>query len=576
MEDRPWPAASRRLFILMAAGFVLITYGLMWGLPNLYDFAQDSVVPQGNLAQVNAPFEKVTAFRYPPFHFLVLRAFFLPARGLLRISGLAENLKVASTLFILGARLVSVAMALGVLGLIYATGRRLWDERTGWAAALLFVLSPVTLYYAKNANLDIPYLFWLALALFFYVRILQENRRRDYLWLGISAALAVCTKDQAYGFLLLMPVALLFRLRARLKLPLREFLPSALRFAWPAALGFAVPFALIHNILFEPAEFLRHVSVVIGPGSEGWRQFSGGPVGQLRLLAETALRLCDAWTLAGAALAIFGLAVAFREGGERRTRLATLVPVLSYHLSFLAVIGYVYPRFVLPMLLVLALFAGRGAVRLWRGGGFGRIAAVALTAWIGLAGLCVDYVMSEYPQYDAQRWLERHASAETQIFYVGDMRDMPRFNAPLDAHPVEPTAEAIQGLRPPADLIVLSFAPGQAASGTRSFRISSILRRHLGDWGLVRSAGGGKGFLERLVAGEFGYTEAARFESPICAWAPEVAESLNRTIVILGRKGGHFQHGDTATSLNTEARPAPNRRAGRRRTRRNTERKSGF
>ena len=115
----------------MAAAFLLIAYGLMWGLPNLYDFAQDSVVPQGNLAQVRASFEKVTAFRYPPFHFMLLRACFLPARGLLQVSSFGENPKVASTLFILTARLVSVAMALGVLGLIYAIGRRLWDERTG-------------------------------------------------------------------------------------------------------------------------------------------------------------------------------------------------------------------------------------------------------------------------------------------------------------------------------------------------------------------------------------------------------------------------------------------------------------
>jgi hypothetical protein len=513
----------------MALGFLFITYGLMWGLPNLYDFAQDSVVPLGNLAQISVPFEKVTAFRYPPFHFMLLRACFLPARSLLQVTRLGENPKIASTLFILTARLVSAAMALGVLGLIYAIGRRLWDERTGWAAALLFGLSPVTLYYAKNANLDIPCLFWLALALFFYVRILQENRRRDYLWLGLSAALAVCTKDQAYGFILLMPVVLFFHLRAK---------PQALRSASLAALGFVVPFLAIHNILGDPAGFWRHVSVVIGPGSEGWRQFSRGPVGQLRLLTETALRLADAWTLAGLALAIFGLAIAFREGGDRRARLATLVPVLSYYLSFLAVIGYVYPRFVLPMLLVLALFAGRGAVSLWRGGRLGRIAAAALIAWIGLAGLCVDYAMSEYPRFDAQKWLETHASAETRLFYVaeqGDMRDMPRFNKPLDAHPVAPTSEAIAGLRPPADLLVLSFEEGHPATGARSFRISSILRRHLGDWGLVRGADSGKGFLERLVAGEFEYTEVIRFESPISAWVPEVAESLNRTIVILGR-----------------------------------------
>jgi hypothetical protein len=116
------------------------------------------------------------------------------------------------------------------------------------------------------------------------------------------------------------------------------------------------------------------------------------------------------------------------------------------------------------------------------------------------------------------------------------MRDMPRFNRPLDPHPVAPTPEAIAALQPPADLLILSFEHGHPAAQTRSFRISSILRRHLGDWGLAGSGGGGeKGYLERLVAGEFGYTEVRRFQSPISAGVPEVAESLNRTIVILGR-----------------------------------------
>lgn len=528
-DDRPSPIARRRFLILMAAALVLCVYGLMWGLPNLYDFAQDSVVPLGNLAQVGAGFGEVTAHRYPPFHFILLQVCFLPLRGLLRISSLGENPKVASTLFILTARLVSVAMALGTLPIIRAIGRRLWDERTGWAAALLFILSPAALYYAKNANLDIPYLFWLALALFFYVRILQEGRRRDYLWLGLTAALAVCTKDQAYGFVLAMPLVLLFHLRGK---------PQALRPAVLAALAFAVPFALIHNIFFDPGEFWRHVQVVIGPGSQGWRQFTRGPLGQLRLLTETVLRAADAWTLAGLALVVLGLVAAFRGIEGRRTRLAALAPILTYHLSFLAVVGYVNPRYALPMLLALAPFAGHGAVSLWLKGALGKATALALVAWIALAGLSVDYAMTNYARYDAQKWLETHASAATRIRFVceqGDMRDMPRFNEPLNPKPVAPTAEAIAALEPPADLLVLSFERGNPAAGSPSLRASALLRRHLGNWGLLSAAGDGPSFLDRLAAGEFGYREAVRFQSPIAAWVPEVCESLNRTIVILER-----------------------------------------
>jgi hypothetical protein len=46
---------------------------------------------------------------------------------------------------------------------------------------------------------------------------------------------------------------------------------------------------------------------------------------------------------------------------------------------------------------------------------------------------------------------------------------------------------------------------------------------------------GGDSFYEKLVAGRLGYREAARFESPIAPFVPEVAESVNRTIIIMER-----------------------------------------
>jgi 4-amino-4-deoxy-L-arabinose transferase-like glycosyltransferase len=511
-------------FLLLAGALALCGYGLMWGLPNLFDFAQDSVVPAGTLAQMGFSFSEITAHRYPPFHFLLLHVAFLPARALMLLPGIGDNPKVSATLFILTARLLSVAMALGATWLIYRIGRRLWSEAAGLAGALFFILSPVTLYYAKNANLDMPSVFWLAASLLVYVRLLQEDRPRDYALLGLLAALAVCTKDQVYPFYLVMPVPVVLK-------------------AWPAPdrwrkLGLAtaaaaVPFLLIHNILFRPGDFALHVQTIVGPASQPWQECARGPAGQARLLLETLLRLMDAWTLPGALLAAGGVAVALRESKASALRWF-LAPAAAYHLAFIAVIGYVYPRFMLPVMVVLAPFAGRGIVGLWQWRpNWGKAAAVAVLAWVGLAGALLDHVMSDYERYDAQMWLQENATAETRIAYVGDMRDMPRFNAPLDPRAMEDSHEALRAAQPPPELIVLSFQQG-VAPGSGSLRLPTLLRRRLGDWGRVRSRGEPV-FTRDLLAGKLGYVVAARFESPGARFVPEVAESVNRTIIILRR-----------------------------------------
>jgi len=530
---------EHRTALLLAAAFVVCVWGLMWGLPNAFDFAQDSLVPMGKLAERGFDLEAVTAYRYPPAHFMLLRVVFVPVSLLGRLPAFADNEKMEATLFILAARVVSLAMALGTVWIVFLLGRRLWNETAGYAAALLFVFSPLTLYYAKNANLDIPYVFWLAWALFIYVRILQENRKRDYVWLGILSALAVTTKDQAYAFLLLMPVPLIWNLlRPREDTaPPKKFMPALAT----GAVAFLGVFALVHNLLFDWNGFVRHVKTILGPGVEGWRLFGRGPGGQARLLVETILRVFDAWTPAGLALAGLGVGLAFRRGEDRRLPVALLAPVVSYYLFFLAIIGYVPTRFVLPVLLLASLFAGRGFAWLWEKASprrsVCRAAAVLFMIWVGLAGLSVDFVMANYSRYAAQKWLQDNVPVETQICWIGDMRDMPRFNEPLDPKPCEPTAQAIAEAAP--DMLVVSLAQEHAASGTRGIRLSSMVRANLGDWGLTDDAKhrrAEEGFMQPLVQGEFGYAASKRFASPIAPLVPEVCESLNRTIVILERE----------------------------------------
>ena len=528
----------------MAGVVIMCGVGLMWGLPNHWDFAQDSVVPLGRLALINAPADEVTQYRYPPFHLKLLTGLFRPLRRIIESSPIHENDKLSATLFILSGRVVSLAMAAGAVWLVMRTGARLWNEHTGMAAAMTFTLAPVTLYYAKNANLDMPYVFWLAWAFFFYVRILQENRARDYLWLGLLTALSTCTKDQGYAFFVLMPIPLILHLRR----PAPGERPPPARAAWTriglGLAGFLVPFVLIHTFLYDHHQgFWIHLKTVTGVASVGWREFTRGPAGQLRLLIATLLRLMDAWTPAGLFLAGVGLWLELRNRKPGRLTWAVFLPVISYYLFFPAVIGYVYTRFLLPVVLVLALFAGRAVVWLWQAAGRrapARAAALALVGWVALAGVSVNLVMSRYSRYNAQVWMEKNLSAQTRISYLGDMRDMPRFNKPLNAVPLAgDTAKALVAARP--DVVVLSLQQGQTPAASPCMRLSSIARRRLRHlaFGRALEAGARRSrstAMEDLLRGDLGYVIAERFESPIAPFVPEVAESLNRTIVIMKRE----------------------------------------
>ena len=115
---------------------------------------------------------------------------------------------------------------------------------------------------------------------------------------------------------------------------------------------------------------------------------------------------------------------------------------------------------------------------------------------------------------------------------------------PARCDPVEPTAAAIAGLQPPAEparALVRGRTPRHTQGGRTRCRHTFVpfrLDSAPAFWqlGIDRRRRRRKRLSRRLVAGEFGYIEVARFESPISAWVPEVCESLNRTVVILGRR----------------------------------------
>ena len=412
-------------------------------------WGNDEVAPMGPLVYAKRTFiHQSWSHKYPAFHFMVLSAVYAPyltylifseQLSLSRLSdhwpyGLSEPTSTLTTLVLI-ARLVSVAMSTVIVGLIYLITRRLFGRIPALFAALIVVFCFPFIYYSHTSNVDIPYLFWFTLGFFFYVRLLEESRTRDYFLLGMCLALAVATKDQAYGLIPFLPVALLWfrageqqrsgqtlRLRDRMAhLPWRQL--------GLACTVFVVTYALAANLLFNWHGFVRHVQHITGTGSVPYQEFTNTVAGHLGLLSKTVALLARSW---GAPLLIVcSVGLLWGLIRFRRVSLALLAPALSYYLFFIAVILYAYPRFVLPFVLILAIFGGKLLGDLWDASGrlpwVTRPAIAVLLLYSLIYGASADWLLEKDPRYQAEEWINRHIPPAAIIETYGPSQYLPRF-----------------------------------------------------------------------------------------------------------------------------------------------------
>ena len=241
------------------------------------------------------------------------------------------------------------------------TGTRAFGPRAGLLAAGIFALVAPFLYYAKTANVDVPYLFWFAVSMVLYLQILDQLRLRDFILFAACATFSVCTKDQAYGMFLLMPLPIVAQIaRANRQAGIARPFWRALvdRRLLAAALTAAVLFAAIHNLVFNLGGFREHVAFIVGPGSVTYQVFDATIAGRLALARFSAHLIQESFGWPFFVAAGIGLGIA---AFTRRLRLMAtwlMVPAVSYYFGFINVVLYSYDRFVLPICFVLAVFAG--------------------------------------------------------------------------------------------------------------------------------------------------------------------------------------------------------------------------
>jgi len=443
---RPVAAAVVRIrsdrILAAATGIITVSciinlVGIPWGLPGFW--AGDEITPIAVLTALDHHFSHGWFDRYPPFEFQLLGVAFSPwleaaSAGWLRMSDAGQ----ATTLTLL-SRLISVAASMGTLAATGACGALAFGKRAGVLAMAMLALVPMFVYYSKTANPEALYLLWFALSLLFLLRWLRSVALADAVLLGVTATLAICTKDQAYGLYVAIPFVMTYTLwRRRLAEGRtdrwRALLSSIFdRRLWAAALLSAVLFALIQNLAFNRQGFLDHVRFITGPGSHVYRIVESTWRGRLQLLRLTIELDRRSWGWPFWLVGGCGVIVAFTGRGSRRIAAVFTIVIAFYYLSFINVILYDYDRFLLPVCLIQALFGGLALDR-WLERSRATRAALgagvvgAAFAYAFLYAATVDVLMVNDSRYTVERWLHAHAGSQDQIGTVFPATALPRLD----------------------------------------------------------------------------------------------------------------------------------------------------
>lgn len=521
---------DRRCVLLGAIAVILFLVGSTWGIP----FATSEITDRGWDVDGVAGMSVLAEFHnllirpkpdwytaYPLFHYLVLGALYAPYLGYLRLSGgfgaptddypygFEDPIATLAILTMI-ARAVTVLMAGGIVITAYLIAKTLWDRAAATWAALVVLLAGSMAFYARTSNLDVPALFWTALGVLAVVRILTHGlTRRRAILLGVTAALAVATKDQTYGAL--VPGLVFLALAVSWRTGRAEGRPGV-KLAWGHLLvmtlvGAAV-YAVANGIVFSPSRFVRHLEFVTGFERSFFNLQHPSTLTILRpatvsgyamlfwdILLATAASIGPLLLIAG----LIGIPIAWRNRPASRLLVWMM---LGFVVLSLFPIRHMQYRYALFPGFVLALFAGYAISWAWtRGGPRRMLAGLVVTVGLGwqvLTGIDLTYQMLFDARYRAGDWLAAAADPGDRLGYFGARHQLP--SVPAGVVPIE--------------MMTDSSAVERVARGAGGVRFIVVAPDYFGDPSRERSLFLPEAIYRQLKDGTLGYERAAMFTTP--------------------------------------------------------------
>jgi len=473
--------ASPRWLLVIA--FLMILPGLFWGLPSAVTPQVDAPVPLGPLyffAEYRNP--QVDTI-YPAFHqLLLLPIYAIAMAGYWVIGGISHltstwpyGMRDVSAFFSVLILLSNLVAAVMGLAMLYIAWRLAESHRTwAWVGILMAATNGVFIYYCRVGNLDIPYNFWWAVALFFLWKYFFQAKlfRASLFPAAIAAACAAGSKDQACG--LAMGAGLSILLFPSVQV--RSF-ASRFRSAFIFGVSFLASYTVV-AILPHPLRWWYHLLYILADKAP--TPIPRNAAGEVQTFLLSMGWLLKVFTIPVLVLAAAGLWFLFQSGRSREFWVLVL-PLVCYYIVAVAPTRVFYPRFTIPFFVPVIVLAIHGVGFLAESVFAAPRARLAWTA--ALAALLVfqfafSYLPVTYAQvFDVKRQLTQDlpgALPERSPLLVSRMQS---YNYPnrgvyenyalmkLPQDPVEPPSRHAANLFRPLDPNVAYYLWGSGNTG---------------------------------------------------------------------------------------------------------------
>ncbi|HEY2905308.1 MAG TPA: phospholipid carrier-dependent glycosyltransferase [Vicinamibacterales bacterium] len=432
---------GRALAAIVALAAVVRFWGLGFGLPYTQARPDETIIIGVVLSFLHGRFA-VEFYDYPWLYMWALTAVYFAyfawgvAIGAFHsIADLTASWPVHWEPFFLLSRALSATLGTATVAVVFAVGRRLWDETTGLLAALFLSLAFLHVRDSHFGTTDIAMTFLLMVAMALLLRS-HLGQRNSFLQAGVAAGFAAATKYPAA--LLVVPafvsdIVRRFELAGGVRTRDRRLMRFGIGFSLAVLVG--VPF-----VLFDTQRFLHAMDVLkqSTTGGQGLVPIESGWIRHLRL----SLRY-------GVGLPMLVTAVAGMVAILVRTPAVGAV-LFAFPLVYYAVAASmrnVFFRYAIPIVPFLCLAAARliclvvpRVVAAWpvRLSSPWRLAA----PWIIGAAVVAPSALSVY-QFDrivaradnrvvVARWFEQHVPPRSSVLQSGSQYGHAQFDPGLN------------------------------------------------------------------------------------------------------------------------------------------------
>jgi 4-amino-4-deoxy-L-arabinose transferase-like glycosyltransferase len=341
------------LGVLLVATFVLRLWGIKQGLPYSYNVDEATHFVPRAIGFFGHDLNPHYFLNPPAYSYLLHVVFELWFGG--RDAVTHAYVTDPTSVFIV-ARLVAAVLGTVAVWLTFLAAARLFDRAVALAAAAVFGLAFLPIFYSHLALNDVPTLAPVALSLYGIAGVLRRGRKRDYALAGLGVGLAAATKYTGGVTLLCLLAAFVCDAAGGGRAKAARGVVLCLLTAFVAFIA-ANPYAILDwNAFRDGVSSQASLAAGEDPVKLGTTEGSG----------ITYYLWSFTWGLGWApTLAALGGAVLLAV----RRRLAMVLVLLPAPIAFIIFMGdqqRFFGRWLMPIFPIVAILAGYGAVSLVR------------------------------------------------------------------------------------------------------------------------------------------------------------------------------------------------------------------